>query len=824
MAPTRAAAVGSPARRLKVEQQRSSRGETDSDPSSKLRDSHLQGAETIDLVKYAETESVTVSHSFVGFPSAKPIRHISTPKPEAVSTRVPQSSTRVSKPVATVNSKTNSPQRRVILFSAHPETQRQLTELYTGIMESPASGETSVPPAHQKTAAAEASPEKMPARKRAREDDEWAQGGTTPTKKALSHHPSATTVPKAVEAGSTSTSKESLAEKRRRGREQYLQTVIDQLRQEKDEAEQRAKTAEDKEDWLQVKLDESKRRNREAGKAKLEHEQREIELTNVKGRSATLSDGVDKLRAEKVKLSEERDKLKDEKEKLEATDLQQKQELESAKKENSELKSKLESAHETISKMKKHFETFKTGSSRAMKKVKDKARTISKRICGLRDELETEKKSRDETMGIALTYRDEGTQAKTDRDQARTDGAIVRQQLDPRNSFDQEMGEGEPEPAASTTHIDTGTFSRPSDFREVDMPMSDVVAAAATRPRNNTGTFGRPSYLPQPTMPISNAAPAVTTTITTTPISTGTFGRPSYPSQVDTPMSDVANKPTGHRNNNNNSRKSFRIERPNSSRLRSFNRVRTAKQQQKRVSRLSKLDIPMPDVSKHTFTDPSTHFSGFAAPPPTGPRGGGFSRGQQQQQQQQRSLANTPSQRDVAMTDDVKANVDHTDGGCFGFPPPAPPRGPRSGGSGQDGRAQQRPSSHKLPELDTPMTDATGSSSQSHKPLRSVPPSGPRISEFGNRSGREGEQNRSSRAAELDKSMPDATGSDSRGYGSLPNFGTTGQAPQLGVESRRIEDQRRIDNETKKLKQRLDNFAAAPTSSSTESRWNRYRT
>lgn len=71
--------------------------ETDSDPSSKLRDSHLQGGETIDLVQYAETESVTVSHSFVGFPSAKPIRHISTPKPEAVSTRVPQSSSRVSK-------------------------------------------------------------------------------------------------------------------------------------------------------------------------------------------------------------------------------------------------------------------------------------------------------------------------------------------------------------------------------------------------------------------------------------------------------------------------------------------------------------------------------------------------------------------------------------------------------------------------------------------------------------------------------------------------------------------------------------------------------
>ncbi|KAI6896656.1 hypothetical protein KC318_g5216 [Hortaea werneckii] len=816
MAPTRAAAVGSPARRLKVEQQRSSRGETDSDPSSKLRDSHLQGGETIDLVQYAETESVTVSHSFVGFPSAKPIRHISTPKPEAVSTRAPQSSSRVTKPVATVNSKTNSSQR-----SAHPETQRQLSELYTGIMESPASGETSVPPAHQKTAAAEASPEKMPARKRAREDDEWAQGGTTPTKKTLTDHPSAIAVPKALKADFVGASKESFAEKRRRGREQYLEAEIYQLRREKDEAEQRAKKAEDKEDWLQVKLDESKRRNREAGKAKLEHEQCEIELTNVKGRCAALSEGWDKLRAEKVKLSEERDKLRDEKEKLEATDLQQKQELESAKKENSELKSKLESAHETIRKMKKHFETFKTGSSRAMKKVKDKARTISKRICGLREELETEKASRDETMGIALTYRDEGTQAKTDRDQARTDGAIVRQQLDLRNSFDQEMGEGEPEPAASTAHIDTGTFGRPSDFREVDMPMSDAAAAAATTPRNNTGTFGRPSYLPQAAMSIANAAPAATTTttITTPPVSTGTFGRPSYPSQADTPMSYVANKPTGHRNNNNNSRKSFRIERPNLSRQRLSNRWRNFKQQLNRVSRLSKPDTPMPDASKHTITDPETQFAGFAAPPPTGPRGGGFSRGQQQQQ---RSPANTQSQRDVAMTDDVKANVDHTDGGCFGFPPPAPPSGPRSGGSGHDGRAQQRPSSHKLPELDTPMTDATESSSQSHKPLRSVPPSGPRVSEFGNRSGKE-QENRSSRAAELDKSMPDATGSGSRGNGTLLSSGTSGQAPQLGVESRRIEDQRRVDNETKKLKQRLDNIAATPTSSSTEGRWSRYR-
>ncbi|KAI7157017.1 hypothetical protein KC349_g5900 [Hortaea werneckii] len=807
MAPSRPAAVGSPARRLKVEQQRSTRGETDSDPS-KLRDSHLQGGETIDLVQYAETESVTVTHSFVGFPSAKPIRHISTPKPEAFSTRVRQSSSRVSKPVATVNSKPSSPQRRGIHFSAHPETQRQLSELYTGIMESSASRETSVPPAHQTITAAEASPEKIPARKRAREDDEWAQGGTTPTKKVLTDHPSTTTVPKALEAGSMSTSKESFAEKQRRGREQYLQTVIDQLRREKEEAEQRAKKAEEKEDWLQVKLEESKRRNREAGKAKLEYEQRGMELANVKVRCAALSDGVDKLRADKVKLREEMDKLRDKKEKLEATeatDLQQKQEHESIKNENSELKSKLESAHETISKMKKHFETFKTGSSRAMKKVKGKARMISKRICGLRDELGTEKKSRDETMGIAY-------QAKTDRDQ-------VRQQLDLRNSFDQEMGEGEPEPAASTARIDTGTFGRPSDFREVDMPMSDVAAAAATTPRNNTGTFGRPSYHPQTAMPIPDAAPVATSMTTkTTPISTGTFGRPSYPLQADTPMSDVATKPTGHSNNNgNNYRRSFKIQRPNSSRQRLSNRWRTVKQQLNRVSRLSEPDILMPDTSKHT-TDPSTHFAGFKAPPPTGPRGGGFNRGQQQQ-----SSANSQPQRDMAMTDDVKANIDHTFGGRFGFSPFAPPNGPRSGGSGHYVR-EQRPSSSKLPELDTHMTDATGSSSQSNKPLRSIPPSGPRVSEFGNRSGKEEGQNHSSRAAELDKPMPDATESNSRGNGSLPTSATSGQAPsQLGVESRRIEDQRRVDNETKKLNQRLDNITAKPTTSSTEWRWSRYR-
>ena len=239
--------------------------------------------------------------------------------------------------------------------------------------------------------------------------------------------------------------------------------------------------------------------------------------------------------------------------------------------------------------MKKHFETFKTGSSRAMKKVKGKACMISKRICGLRDELETGKKSRDE-----------GTQAKSDLDQAKTERAIVRQQLDLRNSFDQEMGEGEPEPepATSTTHIDTGTFGRPSDFRKVDMPMSDVAAAAATTPRNNTGTFGRPSYHPQTALPIPDAAPVATSMTTkTTPISTGTFGRPSYPLQADTPMSDVATKPIGHSNNNgNNYRRSFKIQRPNSSRQRLSNRWRTVRQQLNRVSRLSEPDILMPDA------------------------------------------------------------------------------------------------------------------------------------------------------------------------------------------------------------------------------------
>lgn len=437
---------------------------------------------------------------------------------------------------------------------------------------------------------------------------------------------------------------------------------------------------------------------------------------------------------------------------------------------------------------------------------------ISKRICGIRDELETEKQSRDETMGIALTYRDEGTQAKAERDE-------VRQQLDLRNSFDEEMGEGEPAPAASTTRIDTGTFGRPSDFREVDVPMSDAVAAAAapaTIPFNNTGTFGRPSYPPQPAIPMSGAAPTATTA-TTTPISTGTFGRPSYPVPVDTPMSDVATKPTVHSSNQDNNRQYFKITQPDY--LRGSNGGRTVNQQQDSVSRLLKPDILMPDASKHT-TDPSTHLSGFTAPPPTGPRLGGFSRGQQQQQSSQ---ANTQPQGDVAMTDDVKANVDHTDGGCFGFPPPAPPSGPRSGSSGHDGR-EQRPSSDKFPEFDTPMTEATGSGGYGNSPLpRSTPPSGPRVSEFGNRSGK-GEGDHSSRAAELDKPMPDATESGSRGNGSLPSSGTSGQAPQLGVGSRDLENQRRIDNETRKLNQRLDKITATSTGSSTEWRWNRYRT
>lgn len=183
--------------------------------------------------------------------------------------------------VAKGDSKTSSPQRRGIHFSQDPETQKQLSELYAGIMASPESGETSVP-AHQETAAEE-SPENPTARKRAREDDEWAEGGTTPTKKILTDHRSATTVPKALEAGSTSTSKESFGEKRRRGQEQYLQAMNDQLRREKEEAEQRARKAEDNEDWLRVKLQESKRRKREAGEAKMKHEQRGMELTNVKG-------------------------------------------------------------------------------------------------------------------------------------------------------------------------------------------------------------------------------------------------------------------------------------------------------------------------------------------------------------------------------------------------------------------------------------------------------------------------------------------------------------------------------------------------------------
>ncbi|GAB1740556.1 hypothetical protein NU219Hw_g5653t1 [Hortaea werneckii] len=72
--------------------------------------------------------------------------------------------------------------------------------------------------------------------------------------------------------------------------------------------------------------------------------------------------------------------------------------------------------------------------------------------------------------------------------------------------------------------------------------------------------------------------------------------------------------------------------------------------------------------------------------------------------------------------------------------------------------------------------------------------------------------------------MPDATESGSRGTSSLPSSGTSGQAPpQLGVGSRRMETQRRADIETKKLNQSLNQILATRTSSSTESRWKRYR-
>ncbi|KAI7266351.1 hypothetical protein KC345_g8197 [Hortaea werneckii] len=819
MAPTRAAAVGSPSRRLKVEQQRSSRGETDSDPSTKLHDSRLQGGETIDLVRYAETESVTVSHSFVGIPSAKPIRHINTPKPEAFSTRVPQQSSKV----------TDGKRTEHILIdpwiSNDPETQKQLSELYTGIMASPESGESSVP-AHQE-ATADESPENPPARKRAREDDEWAEGGTTPTKKTLTDHPAATTVLKALEASSKSPSKESFGEKRRKGQEQYLQAMNDQLRREKEEAEARARKAEEKEDWMRVKLQESKRRNREAGEVKLEHEQRGMELTNVKVRCDALSEAVDKLRAEELKLREEKDKLKDEKEKLEATDLQQKQELESAKKEIAELNSKLGSAEEMISKMKKHFETFKAGSSRAMKKIRSKARMISK-------ELKTQKESRDITMGIALTYRDncsqalaDRSQALVDRSQALTDHAQIRQQLDLRNSFEEEMGEGEPEPAASTTQVGNGTFGRPSDFREDDMSMSDAAAAACTTPIS-TGSFGRPSYPSQDDTPMSDAAAAAPTS---TQISTGTFGRPSLPLQDDTPMSDAATKPTGHNNvnNNNNNNNHFfsnlkrdlkrSLKRTSQSRARCFIPRKPAKQQQNRASRLPKQDVPMPDASKHT-PNQATHLSGFTAPPPTGPRFGGFFGGRGAGQQQDHSSYTQPPQRDVAMTDNRKANVDHTDGGRVGFPPPNAPSGPRSGRSGHDGR-EQRPSSSKLPGLNTSMTDASEASNQNNQPLRSMPPSGPRVSEFGHRSGNE-EKSRSPRAAELDRSMPDATESGSHGNGSQLRSGVSGQKPQLSVGTRRIETQRRADDERKKLNQSRDQISGMRTTSSKEWRWGRY--
>ncbi|KAI7282431.1 hypothetical protein KC343_g1552 [Hortaea werneckii] len=799
MAPTRATAVGSPSRRLKVEQQRSSRGATNSDPSSKLRDSHLQGGETIDLVRYAETESITVSHSIVGIPSAKPIRHINTPKPEVFSTRVPQQSSKVTKPK--VDSKYSSPQRRGIHFSQDPETQKQLSELYTGIMASPESGETSVP-AHRETAADEPS-EKPAARKRGREDDEWAQGGTTPTKKILTDHRTASTVPKAPEAASESTSKVAVAEKRDRGREQYLQAEVDQLRREKEAAEERVRKAEEKEDWLCVRLEESKRRNREAGEAKMEHERRGMELTNVKVRCDALSEAVDKLRAEKVKLQEERDKLRDEKEKLETTNHQQTNELGSAQKEISELKSKLGNADEMISNMRKHFETFKTGSSRAMKKIKSKARLISKRMCGMREELKTETKSRDQTTGIALDYRDSCSRALTDR-------AQIRQQLDLRNSFDEEMGEGEPESAATTTRVETGTFGRPSFLPQADSTMSDAAGAANTTPIS-TGTFGRPSFLPQADSTMSDAGVAAPAS---TQNSTGTFGPPSYPSQVDTPMSDAATKPTGHNNknnininnNNNNNKKnsSFfsdikrKLKRTNWSRSSVFRRKKPAKQQQNRASRLPKLDTPMPDASKQTTTNSSTHLSGFTAPPPTGPRRGGYFSGHGHGTGQQQTQAKTQSaQLDVAMTDDGKANVDYTNGGSFG-------------------------SASQCAERTAICWFGPRRSNQSNKPLGSMPPSGPQVSEFGRRSGNE-EGNRSPRAAELDRSMPDATESGSHGNGSQSRSGVSGQKPQLSVGTRRIETQRRADDETKKLNRSLEEIAAMPTSSSAERRLKRYK-
>ena len=515
--------------------------------------------------------------------------------------------------------------------------------------------------------------------------------------------------------------------------------------------------------------------------------------------------------------------------------------------------------------MRKHFETFKTGSSRAMKKVKSKARMVSK-------ELKTQKESRDITMGIALTYRDncsqalaDRSQALMDRSQALTDRAQVRQQLDLRNSFDEEMGEGEPESAATTARVETGTFGRPSDFREVDTSMSDAAVAANTTPIS-TGTFGRPSFVPQDDSPMSDATAAapVPTQISTvtfgrpsfipqadstmsdaaaaapasTQNSTGTFGRPSYPSQVDTPMSDAATKHTGHNNKKNitmnsksNSNSRFlsdikrKLKRTNWSRSNVFQRKKPAKKQQSRVSRPPKLDTPMPDASKHSTTNSSTHLSGFTAPPPTGPRQGGFFSGHGHGAGQQQSQAKTQSaQLDVAMTDGGKANVDYTNGGSFGFPPPNAPKGPRSAGSGHGGREQRLPSSSKFPGLDTFMTDASETSNQSKKPLRSEPPSGPRVSEFGNRGGKDvKEANRSSRAAGLDRSMPDATESSSHGNGSQPRSGVPGKAPQLSVGTRRIETQRRADDETKKLNRSLEEIAAMPTSSSAEQRLKRYK-
>ncbi|KAI7104021.1 hypothetical protein KC352_g37376 [Hortaea werneckii] len=233
----------------------------------------------------------------------------------------------------------------------------------------------------------------------------------------------------------------------------------------------------------------------------------------------------------------------------------------------------------------------------------------------------------------------------------------------------------------------------------------------------------------------------------------------------------------------------------------------------------------MPDASKHTTTPSSAHLSGFTAPPPTGPRGGGFFSGHGHGAGQQQTQAKTQSaQLDVAMTDDGKANVDYTNGGCFGVPPPNAPNGPRSAVSGGS-PGQRLPSSSKLPGLDTSMTEATGSGGQANSSLSysMPPPSGPRVSEFGRRSGNE-EESHPPRAAELDRSMPDATEPSSHGNGSQLRSGVSGQKPQLSVGTRRIETQRRADDETKKLNKSQDQNSGTRTRSSKEWRWGRYQT